>query len=245
MGLFVFLLLALFTIPFNLIQLSDAGKSAAEQRAIQREVDRSFGDSALNIAERVVKAMAERTEDAARKTELKQALADIDAAREDLNESVSETRRARDEAAAASRQHAKEARDAVREARNKARDEAVEAKDRAKEKIAELRAARLEAQTAQKRVGINDEAALASFDNAIAAAEAELKRTTQLIRDIKNGKVKIEVPSPPAPPVSSKTTPTTPTTPTAPTKQTTPTTPTTKSTISLKSVDDKNHNKFV
>jgi hypothetical protein len=226
MGLFVFLLLALFTIPFNLIQLSDAGKTASEQRAIQREVDRSFGDSALNIAERVVKAMAERTEDTARKTELEQALADIDAARNDLNESASEAKRARDEATAAAKQLAREARDAAREARNKAKEDATEAKNEAKEKLEQLRAARLEAQNAQKRVGINDDGALASFDKAIADAEAQLKSATQRIRDINSGKIKIDVPTPPAPPE-----------PPTPSKNA-PKTSSSESKITFKSTDD-------
>ncbi len=207
MGLFMFLVLALFTIPFNLISFADAGKTAAEQRAIQREVDRSFGDSALNVAERVVKAMAERTEDSARKVELEIALADIDAARNDLNETASETRRMRDEAQAAAKQQAKEARDAAREARDKAKEEAREAKSAAKEKIEQLRAAREEARSAQKRVGINDEGALASFDKAIAEAEVSLKDATQRIRDINSGKFKPEIPDLPKATPPTKATP--------------------------------------
>jgi Histidine kinase len=233
MGLFVFLVLALFTIPFNLIALSDSGKTASEQRAIQREVDRTFGDSALNVAERVVKAMAERTEDSARKVELEIALADIDAARNDLNETASETRRVRDETQAAAKQLAKEARDAAREARDKAKEDAREAKSAAKEKIEQLRAAREEARNAQKRVGINDEGALASFDKAIAEAEVSLKDATQRIRDINSGKFKPNIPDVP------NTTP--PTAPTSPTKAT-PKSSSTESKITIKTTDNGNPN---
>ncbi|MEI6738188.1 MAG: hypothetical protein WCL29_06895, partial [Pseudomonadota bacterium] len=56
-GLFAFLTLALFTMPFNVIRLLDSGKTSTENRAIQREIDRSFGEGALTIAERIVQSI--------------------------------------------------------------------------------------------------------------------------------------------------------------------------------------------
>jgi len=208
-GLFVFLLLALFTIPFNVISLSNTGTNTVEQRAIQREVDRSFGNSALNIAERVVKAASERTEDQTRKAELNQALKDIEAAREDMNSAASEVGRARAEAAAAASEISREAKRAVRDAerqiRNDAKDEARAERDAAREKATALREARAEAMLAQKRVGLDDASALTVFDNAIKEVEASQAAASQRIKDINSGKIKPEVTTPtvPVPPAPS------------------------------------------
>ena len=84
LGFSTLLLLALFTAPFELIRLSESGDTPEQQRAIKREIDHAFGDTALGAAEQVVKAMRERAQDPSRKIELDQALRDIAEARREI-----------------------------------------------------------------------------------------------------------------------------------------------------------------
>jgi hypothetical protein len=172
-GFLVFLILAAFTFPFNVIRLSEAGANKAEKQAIQREIDHTFGDSALSVAERVVTAMAARTTDPARKAELAQALKDISEARREMFSAEKEVSQAVTEA---SREAAREARRLAKEsaaiARDTAKQVASEARDAAREKLRSLREARKDAEQAQRRVGIKDDAALAPFDRAINDARA-------------------------------------------------------------------------
>ncbi|MFM7293460.1 MAG: histidine kinase [Burkholderiales bacterium] len=186
-GLFVILLLALFTVPFNVLRLSDSGKSQAESQAIQREIDYTFGDSALGIAERVVSAMGQRTSDPARKSELEKALKDIAEARRDMFNAEREATRAIGDA---KRDVAREARRAAKEAanaaRSTARDAAISARDLAKERIEELRTARREAVDLQSRVGMKDAAALAPFDKAIKAAEENERAAEAALKQLKD-----------------------------------------------------------
>jgi hypothetical protein len=210
MGLFMFLTLALFTVPFNVIHLAESGNNSAESRAIQREIDRTFGDSALTAVERVVKAMGERTSDPTRRAELEQALKDIETTRAEMFDAAAEAKATSDKARSEAREQAREAKrqakEALRQARTEAKETAQAIKDAAKQKVDELRSARQEALAAQKRVGLNDPTALASFDKAIAEAEAEIKQAEQRIRDVQSGKYKPEItppepPEPPEPPV--------------------------------------------
>ena len=108
-GLCVLVVLALFTVPINVIQLTDSGKSLAENQAIQREIDYTFGDSALGLAERVVGAVGEHTADPARKAEFDQALKEIAEARRELSNAEREVRQSAKEAAIAARDAAREA----------------------------------------------------------------------------------------------------------------------------------------
>ena len=193
-GLFVMLLLALFTVPFNVLRLTDSGNSRAENQAIQREIDYTFGDSALGIAERVVSAMGQRTTDPARKAELEQALKDIAEARKDMFNAEREAARATSDA---TREVAREARRAAKEAakaaRSTARDAAKSARDAAKERIAELRTARQEAVELQSRVGLKDAAALESFDKAIKAAEESERAAEETLKQLKDKQSQISL----------------------------------------------------
>jgi Histidine kinase len=206
MGLFVFLTLALFTVPFNVIRLADKGKNSVESRAIQREIDRTFGDTALTAVERVVKAMGEGTNDPARKAELDRALKDIEAARVEMFDTAADAKAESDKARSEAREQAREAKRQAKEAQRQARTEAKETaqatKEAAKQKLEELRSAREEAFAAQKRVGLNDPTALTSFDKAIAETESEIKQAEQRIKDIQSGKFKppVTLPDPPTPP---------------------------------------------
>ncbi|MFO0323965.1 MAG: histidine kinase, partial [Burkholderiales bacterium] len=185
-GLFVLLLLALFTVPTNVIKLTDANANAAERRAVQREVDLAMKDSALGLAERVVTSMVERTSDAGRRAELEQALRDIAEARKEMAVVAGDAERAiADATGEATREAKRMAKEAATNARERAREAAVQARDAARERLQELRNAKQEARTLQERVGVKDESTLASFDKAIAEAEASVKQAEAAISELK------------------------------------------------------------
>ncbi len=188
-GLFAFLTLAMFTVPFNVIRLSDSGKSTTENRAIQREIDRTFGDSALTIAERVVRSLQERTTDPARKAEFSQALKEIADARAELLNAgtTSETDAAQAGTTSAAKAAQRAAKADARVVLRQARDAARRARDSAREKIGKLRDARKAAVDAQKRVGLNDESAFAAFDEAINAAKADEAAANETLKKIRDG----------------------------------------------------------
>lgn len=170
-GLCVLVVLALFTVPINVIQLTDSGKSLAENQAIQREIDYTFGDSALGLAERVVGAVGEHTADPARKAEFDQALKEIAEARRELSNAEREVRQSAKEAAIA-------ARDAAREA-------ALSARDAARQRISELKDARNEAVELQARVGLKDNAAIESYNKAIDEAQQSERTANEALKRLK------------------------------------------------------------
>ncbi len=174
-GLFVFLLLVLLAVPFNVIRLADSGATRAENQAIQREIDHTFGDSALAVAERVVRVMVARTSDPARKSEFEQALKEITDARE---QKFSAARTAERTISDAKRDAAREAKNVNREALAAARDVARGVRDDARERIVELQAARKETLEVQQRVGLQDDTAVAGIDKAINEA-TERQRTAE------------------------------------------------------------------
>ncbi len=226
-GLFTFLMLALFTVPFNVIRLSDSGKSSTENRAIQREIDRTFGDNALTIAERVVKSMGERTTDPARKAELAKALKEIEGARAELSSAESDAKRAKTDSVRAAKEARRAAseleqeqrrqeKETAREQREKARESAQGDLESAREKIRELQGARKEAAAAQARVGLDDPTAFAAFDKAIAETQAKEREANDTLKKIKSGKSSLNTVQPVGD-EAGKITPTTPTTPATPT----------------------------
>lgn len=230
-GLFTFLVLALFTVPFNVIRLSDSGKSSTENRAIQREIDRTFGDNALTIAERVVKSMGERTTDPARKAELAKALKEIEGARAELSSAENDAKRAKADSVRAAKEarraaseleqeQRRQAKETAQEQREKARESAQGDLESAREKIRELQAARKEAAAAQARVGLDDPTAFAAFDKAIAGTQAKERQANDTLKKIKSEKSGVNTGQPVGDEVGK-------TTPTAPTTPTTPTTPST------------------
>jgi len=186
-GLFTLLLLAVFTVPFNVIRLSEAGASRAEKQAIQREIDHTFGDSALSLAEKVVGAIGARTTDPARKAELDQALKDIAEARKDMFNAELVQQRTMSEANSEATREAKRAtKEAIKAARSVAREAATSSRDAARERIEELKTARKEALDLQARVGLKDGAALAGFDKAIAAAEESERTATHALKQLRS-----------------------------------------------------------
>ena len=178
LGFSTLLLLALFSTPFHLIRLSESGDTPEQRRAIKREIDHAFGDTALGAAEQVVKAMRERAQDPSRKTELDQALRDIAEARRDIfsaqreaNQSVKDAMRA-----------------AAETARQAARDVAEATRDAARERINSLKEARADAIEAQKKAGIDDKAAVGTFDKLIAEAQLNEKAADEALARVNSSK---------------------------------------------------------
>ena len=119
-GLAVAVALAVFTTPMRVLQLEKTGATPEERRAIKREVDITFSESAIDLARGVVKEMRDHTRDQARREELDHALEQMDAARENLREAGAEVLRAKREAGAQASEAVREAERAVEEARREA-----------------------------------------------------------------------------------------------------------------------------
>ena len=114
--MFTMVALVMFTTPIHVLRLADSGATAGEKRAIKREIDLAFGDSALNVAEGIVSTMKERAMDPSRKAELDRALAEIDRARRELSSAQAKV--------------GSEMRSAAREAADAAHEAAVEVRNR-------------------------------------------------------------------------------------------------------------------
>jgi len=97
-GLAMFAMLAFFVTPYHIIQWGDEGRTAAESRAIKREVDNTLAENAINLGRSVVRGMISRTTDPERRAELEQALAGLEEARTELREVDREAVRAKREA---------------------------------------------------------------------------------------------------------------------------------------------------
>ncbi|MBI5921048.1 MAG: histidine kinase [Betaproteobacteria bacterium] len=128
LGLAVLALLGLFTTPFKVIQLQRSGDTPEQKRAIQREIDSSFGKSVLGVAEEVVTAIHQRSQDPAHKAELDRAIREIARARKEIDNELSGVDSPQREAV-------REARRAIREAASEAAQEAYDAAVEAREKI--------------------------------------------------------------------------------------------------------------
>jgi Histidine kinase len=237
LGLATLLFLAMFTTPFNVIRLSDSGHSSEERRAIKREIQNAFGDSALGAAEGIVRGLRARTQDPAQKAEFDQALEDIAEARKDLLNVQVDVQAAVKEAAEAAREASQEAtqgavsaaldaarsaaegaaQGALNAARDAARKAAESQRDAAQERLESLTEARQEALDAQKKAGITDKTALASFDSLIASAKDDEKTANDALAKLadKNFSITISTdakaravspvaPSTPAPPAAPK-----------------------------------------
>jgi hypothetical protein len=206
-GLGLFVALVIFTTPFHLIRLDQAGATPEENRAIKREIDSAFSEGAIDLARGVVKEMRDHTRDAARREELERALAEIDDARQNLREAGAEVLRAKREAAQDASNAVKEAAAAIEEAKRQAEralkeagvdDERVkksldESLKAAREAQEEARRSATEARTqAQERVREARERAQAAQRNARKRIEAGI--------DGKDASPMAAPPTPPAPP---------------------------------------------
>ena len=220
LGFSTLLLLVLFAAPVHVMRLSDSGATPEERRAIKREIDRAFGDSALNIAENIVGAIKDRSSDPSRKQELDHALAEIAQARKEIFSAEREATTAAQELVKEAQNAAASALEAAREAR-----EAVEeAKSDATEKL--------------KSAGADTTAATKAFDDMIQTAKEKEQVAKDAVKKFnetrKRGvsvglnlgeafKIDIEPDSSTAPKTATtRPTPTSPTTPPKPTTLTKP-----------------------
>ena len=119
-GFGLFLALALFVTPFHFIKLEKSGATPEENRAIKREIDVAFSESAIDVARTVVREMRDHAKDPQRRAELEHALAEMDQARESLREAGAEVARAKRNAADDVTRAVKEARQAIRDAQKEA-----------------------------------------------------------------------------------------------------------------------------
>ena len=181
-GLGLFVALALFTTPFHLIKLDQAGATPEENRAIKREVDSAFSEGAIDLARSVVKEMRDHTRDAARREELERALEEIDDARQNMREAGAEVLRAKREAAQDASNAVKEAAVAIKEAKR-------------------------QAERALKQAGVDDERVRKSLDESLKAAreaQEEARRSaSKQVEEAMHGK-SLESPVAPIPPMPPK-----------------------------------------
>jgi hypothetical protein len=163
-GFVLLLALGIFTTPFHTIQLDKSGATPAENRAIKSEINSAFSESAIDLARGVVSEMLDHTKDPVRKQELRDALVELDTARDSVREAGAEVARAK-------RQAAEDVTGAVREARRaivEAQREAARAMQDAGVEREKLRKSLEESLEAAKKA--EDEA-----KSAIAEAKPEAK----------------------------------------------------------------------
>ena len=174
-GLFTLVALAMFTTPIHVIRLAESGATAGEKRAIKREIDLAFGDSALNVAEGIVGTMKERAVDPARRAELDRALGEIERARKELSNAQAEI--------------GSSMRSAVRDAAEAAHQAAVDVAQSTIESATEARAtveeARREAVDKLRDKGIDTTATAKSFDELISSAKEREKAARDALKSIK------------------------------------------------------------
>ena len=204
-GLMTLILLGIFTLPAQVIRLSSSGETPEMNRAIKREIDSAFGDSALGLAQGVVAAMQERTTDPARRRELDVAQEGIAEARREIFNAQDEIKRAVKEAADDASGAARDAAQAAREsARGTARDavtNAIETARNATESLLEsaterresIEEARADVEKSLKSAGVAAPDALKSLDEQLAAAKAEedvAKKAVEALTKSQTGAVK-------------------------------------------------------
>ncbi len=155
-GFVLFIALAIFTTPFHTIQLDKSGATPEENRAIKSEINSAFSESAIDLARGVVREMLEHTRDPVRQEELRQALGELETARESVREAGAEVLRAK-------RQAAEDVRGAIKDASQAIRD------------------AKREAARALKDAGVEREKVEKSLDESLdAAKQAEVEARTAL-----------------------------------------------------------------
>ena len=178
LGISVLLLLVAVSIPTHVIKLAETGSTPEERRAIKREIDLAVGDSALGMAENIVRAIKERSNDPARRVEMERALEEIANARSEIYN--------------VQRQASENAKVAAAEARNTAMEAAIEAGSSALEAAVEARVAveeaKQEAADKLKSTGANADAALRAFDDMIRAAKEKETVARDELRKLKDAR---------------------------------------------------------
>ncbi len=120
-GVVILLTLVMFALPFQVLRLTGHADTPQEKRAIQFEINQAFKDGGLSVAEHIVGAMKDRSQDPDRKRELERALAEIERARNEVSsagdEAAQGVREAADEALGTAEDAAQEALDVAQQAR--------------------------------------------------------------------------------------------------------------------------------
>ena len=176
LGFFTLVMLVMFATPVHVLRLAESGATPGEKRAIKREIDLAFGDSALNVAEGIVGTMRERAGDPARKAELDRALMEIERARRELSNAQADVGNAM---RSASREAAEAAQEAAREVAQAALDSTTEARETIEE-------ARSEALDKLRDKGIDTTATARSFDELIRNAKEREKAARDALKSIKD-----------------------------------------------------------
>lgn len=186
-GLTALALLGLFTTPFKVIQLQGSGDTPEQKRAIQREIDSSFGKSVLGVAEEVVTAIHQRSQDPAHKAELDRAIREIARARKEIDNELGGADSPQREAL---REARRALREAAREAAQEAYDAAVEAREKIEEKQQEVRQALKDAKVPVEEWPDSLDQALKSARN---AEEKAKKKRDQALAKLKDGDIPIDI----------------------------------------------------
>ena len=176
LGFSTLLLLVMISVPVQVIRLADSGANPEERRAIKREIDRAVGDSALNVAEQIVKAIKDGSNDPARQQELSQALTEIAQARKEIFN-------AQREATSTARDTIREVKDAALEA---AKDVAEAELDTAREARESIEETMREAIEKLKSSGADASATQKAFDDAVQAARAKEQRAKDAVGKIRD-----------------------------------------------------------
>ncbi|MGI9134453.1 MAG: histidine kinase, partial [Rhodoferax sp.] len=174
-GSVTLLALLLFAAPTQVLRLQDKGATVQERRAIEREINLAFGDSALDFAQGVVRAMRERASDPDRQRELDHALEEIARAKRELSAAQSDTSRA-------VRQSAKESADAALESAAGAAEAALDAAVEAREAVQE---ARNDAVELLRNRGLDSNATAHSFDGMLKTATDNEKAAREALESIR------------------------------------------------------------
>jgi len=161
-----FVALAVFITPYHILQYREDARNVDESRAIQREIDNAFAESAINVGQGVVRGLLARTKDPDRRAELEEALAGLDEARKELREAGTEALRAR--------------RDALRSL-NQAQRATLEA----------IQNAKRETEQALKEVDPTDKGLRKQLEESLKAAEAAEREAKQAIADNKGKRIVI------------------------------------------------------
>jgi Histidine kinase len=185
-GLLTLILLGIFTLPAQVIRLSNSGETPEINRSIKREIDSAFGDSALGLAEGVVSAMQERTTDPARRRELEVALEGIAEARKEIFNAQDEIKKAvtdaTKEASVAAREAAKNTATVAIDAALTAAEAMLESANERREAIEEARA---DVEKSLKSAGVVAPEALKSLDeqlNAVKMQEEAAKKSIEALK---------------------------------------------------------------
>ena len=189
-GLLTLILLGIFTLPAQVIRLSSSGETPEMNRAIKREIDSAFGDSALGLAQGVVSAMQERTTDPARRRELDVALEGIAEARREIFNAQDEIKRAvKDAAQGAEGDAAQAVRDAAKDAATAAIEGALTAAEAMLESTVERREAiqeaRADVEKSLKSAGVAAPDALKSLDEQLGAVKMQEDAAKKAIAALK------------------------------------------------------------